>query len=269
MINHLADPQAWAAALASDTRTYHAASLQTEKFIHLSTGDQVPHTFALFYPDRTDLVLLDVDETHPDVAPLLKWEPAPTGELFPHLYGPLPLDAVIRARPHWRPTPIPRSERFPFGAGYDDGSATYDLSTFDWRAVEAALVDARNYWITSVRPDGRPHAVPVWGIWLGDVLGFSSGPNAVKSRNLRSNPKCVAHLESGDTTVILEGTVEPMTGLELDAFVAGYLPKYGLELDTSNPDFGFYRMVPSTARTWLEKAFLQSATLWTFDRQPG
>jgi hypothetical protein len=106
----------------------------------------------------------------------------------------------------------------------------------------------------------------VWGIWLGDVLAYSSGPTAVKQRNLAANPKCVAHLESGDDVVLLEGVVEPLTGHRLEAFLAGYGPKYGMVPDASNPEFGFYAMVPTTVRSWLESSFLASATLWTFSR---
>ena len=263
MIHHLADPTTWAAALASDTRTYEDPAQKDDGFLHLSTAAQVPLTFGRFYSDRSDLVLLDVDETHPVVAEHLKWEPA-EGDLFPHLYAPLPLDAVKRSRYGWVPTRTPQGRGYPHAAGYDDGSAAYDPDVFPWSAVDDALVDARNYWITSVRPDGRPHAVPVWGIWLGDVLAFSTGPEAVKARNLAANPQCVAPLESGDTVVILEGAVEPMTGRHLEAFVAAYDPKYGIRLDPSNPDFGMLRLVPTTARTWLESGFLQSATMWQF-----
>ncbi len=101
MIHHLAEPVAWVAATSQ--RAYEAASLTAEGFIHLSTPTQLSITFARFYADRTDLVLLDVDDTHPEVTELLRWEKIPSGEVFPHLYGPLPVDAVMRARPHWRP----------------------------------------------------------------------------------------------------------------------------------------------------------------------
>ena len=101
MIHHLAEPDAWVAT--TPQRAYEAESLATEGFIHLSTPAQLPITFTRFYADRTDLVLLDVDDTHPVLADLLRWEEIPGGEVFPHLYGPLPLEAVMRARPNWRP----------------------------------------------------------------------------------------------------------------------------------------------------------------------
>lgn len=101
MIHHLAEPGAW--AVTTPQRAYEAASLATEGFIHLSTPAQLSATFARFYAGRTDLVLLDVDDTHSALADLLRWEEIPSGEVFPHMYGPLPVEAVMRVRPHWRP----------------------------------------------------------------------------------------------------------------------------------------------------------------------
>src|SRR3954454_12265322 len=77
--------------------------------------------------------------------------------------------------------------------------------------VDGQMTKSRNYWIASTRPDGRPHAAPVWGVWVDGVLYFSSDARSRKARNLAANPEVVAHLESGDDCVILEGRVEPMT----------------------------------------------------------
>ena len=42
----------------------------------------------------------------------------------------------------------------------------------DWAAVAARLAEARNYWIVTVRADDRPHAAPVWGVWLDGTVWF-------------------------------------------------------------------------------------------------
>ncbi len=77
-------------------------SLATEGFVHLSTAAQVPGVVARFYAGATDLVVLAVD---PDrLADDLRWE-APAHahpdaeERFPHLYGPVPVSAVVAAEP--------------------------------------------------------------------------------------------------------------------------------------------------------------------------
>lgn len=99
MILHITSKQDWSAAQAKGE--YAAPSLETEGFIHFSTDKQAIHVANAFYHGRTDLVLLVVEETR--LKPELKWE-APAGppadliseaDMFPHLYGPLNLDAVI------------------------------------------------------------------------------------------------------------------------------------------------------------------------------
>jgi uncharacterized protein (DUF952 family) len=62
-------------------------------FIHLSAGGQVAGTLAKHFAGQTDLVLLAVDADR--LGERLRWEPSRGGELFPHLYGQLPLEHVI------------------------------------------------------------------------------------------------------------------------------------------------------------------------------
>jgi uncharacterized protein (DUF952 family) len=91
---HITTLDAWAAAKAIGT--YRAASLESEGFIHLSTDAQWPRTLARWFPERTGLVLLVLDETK--LGSEVRYEPA-HGEAFPHLYGALPIAAVIEVRP--------------------------------------------------------------------------------------------------------------------------------------------------------------------------
>jgi uncharacterized protein (DUF952 family) len=66
-------------------------------FIHLSSADQAVETCAKHFAGERDLVLLFVDAAR--LGDRLKWEPSRGGALFPHLYGELELDAVIRVDP--------------------------------------------------------------------------------------------------------------------------------------------------------------------------
>jgi pyridoxine/pyridoxamine 5'-phosphate oxidase len=78
----------------------------------------------------------------------------------------------------------------------------------EWKRVSQQLVESRNYWIATTRPDGRPHTVPVWGVWLDGALHFGTDRRSRKARNLATNQGTVIHLESGDDAVILEGVAE-------------------------------------------------------------
>lgn len=65
-------------------------------YIHMSTSSQVPETAARHYRGRTGLLLLGIDPAA--LAQELVWEPSRGGELFPHLYGPLPHAAAVLLR---------------------------------------------------------------------------------------------------------------------------------------------------------------------------
>jgi len=94
---HIAERAAWetCARLAE----YRTPSLESEGFIHCSTRAQVLETASRYYRGRTDLLLLRLDAVR--LAPELRYEPpAPPRPdagyaLFPHLYGPLPTEAVL------------------------------------------------------------------------------------------------------------------------------------------------------------------------------
>jgi uncharacterized protein (DUF952 family) len=99
-IYHIADERDWRDAL--ETGEYRTSTvgrtLEQEGFIHCSSAAQVAGVAARFYAGRAGLVLLTIDPTR--VRAEVRYEAAPgSGERFPHVYGPLPTDAVTRVEP--------------------------------------------------------------------------------------------------------------------------------------------------------------------------
>ena len=88
-IYHITPHTAWRDALTRGA--YSGDTLATEGFIHCSTGGQIDGTLRRYFIGRTDLVLLQIQTASLGAA--LVFEPA-HGELYPHLYAPLPLSAV-------------------------------------------------------------------------------------------------------------------------------------------------------------------------------
>lgn len=91
----LADAAEWAAAQASGAYDGSAAD-RADGFIHLSTARQLPGTALKHYAGRSGLILASVDLNA--LGDALRWEPSRGGDLFPHIYGPLPLSAAGPAR---------------------------------------------------------------------------------------------------------------------------------------------------------------------------
>lgn len=134
-----------------------------------------------------------------------------------------------------------------------------------WSRASEMLASARNYWIATTRPDRRPHAMPVWGVWLDEMFWFATDRGSRKGRNLASNSALVVHLESGDDVVILEGLAEDATASPLlPRVVDAYEKKYKWRLDASSPEQVIHRVRPRVAFTWLERSFPETATRWLF-----
>jgi uncharacterized protein (DUF952 family) len=93
MILHIARRREWDKALADGS--YTADSLASEGFIHCSTPEQVLGPANALYRGQTDLLLLVIDPAR--LASGLVYEDCyESGQAFPHIYGPLNLDAVLR-----------------------------------------------------------------------------------------------------------------------------------------------------------------------------
>lgn len=99
--------------------------------------------------------------------------------------------------------PEPQKDRPALPDGYGLPESTDGM--LSWEAVEERLVAAQNYWLGSVRPDGRPHSVPRWGVWVDGRFWYDGSPDTVHVRNVEQNPAVTLTLESGSQVVIVEG----------------------------------------------------------------
>ena len=157
--------------------------------------------------------------------------------------------------------PTPDRPQMPeaYGIGADGSSAGELLP---WSKVEEWLLVSRNYWVCTTRSDGRPHAKPVWGIWMEGMVVFSTAPASVTGRNLRRDPRLAIHLESGDEVAILEGEVGRLADDLLERYADAYEAKY----DYRPPPTGEppWALGPEKVLSWIEADFPSTATRWTF-----
>lgn len=147
------------------------------------------------------------------------------------------------------------------------GVVASDPLPWDWAAQR--LTRARNYWIATTRPDGRPHSRPVWGVWLDEGYCFSTGSLAAK--NLRTNAEITVHLEDGDEVLIVEGVAERLADSEgLRRFVDAYNLKYGYDASVAGDEVAdsqgnsgpAFLIRPRVVFGW--RPGLQNATRWSF-----
>ena len=156
----------------------------------------------------------------------------------------------------------PNASRMRLPDGYE--VATGEVPLLEWDHVEQRLTEARQYWLVTVGRGRRPHAVPVWGLWIRWHLFFDGLGTARWARELAENPSITVHLESGEDVVILEGEAEDAVPDPATSALIAQLwqRKYGRLVP--EPARGIYRLRPSLARAWTR--FPEDATRWRFDQ---
>lgn len=150
-------------------------------------------------------------------------------------------------------------------AGPEDSSGL-----LPWSWAEERLTVSHDYWVSTIRPDGRPHVMPVWGIWMGDALWFGSGRQSRKVRNLERDPRCAIATDNALQPVVLEGVAETMTERpSLEAFVAACNAKYesaDMTVEFMDPAANAcLRVRPVTVFALSEDDFLRTPTRWRWE----
>jgi len=165
----------------------------------------------------------------------------------------------------------PRISRPDFPDGYLRDPKTY----LPWSYVEQRMAEALHYWLCTVRPDGRPHSVPRWGVWLDGKLYYDGSPETRHARNLVRNPQVSLHLESGENVVIMYGTAkeERKPTPELAQRLAQAIgKKYGARGYSPKPDQwkqgGLFVFTPKTVLAWTQFINDPDATRFVFDSEP-
>lgn len=148
-----------------------------------------------------------------------------------------------------------------------------DAPPVPWEQVDAALAAAPLFWISTVRPDGRPHVTPLVAVWHAGAVCFSTGAGERKGRNLAANPAVALTtgtnaLHEG-TDLVVEGTAVPVTDdAELRAVAAAFLVKYGEEWRFEVRDGRFhhgpgealvFRVEPTTVLAFGKAPYSQTA----------
>ena len=150
-----------------------------------------------------------------------------------------------------------------------------------WTQARAELRLAPLYWLSTVRPEGRPHVTPLLGIWLDAAGYFCTGSTERKAKNLTQNRHCALTTGSNQLDgldLVVEGEATPVDdNTELRAVADIFEAKYGAHLTALEGTwFGLgnairhrevlvYRLDPTTAFGFGKGASF-SQTRWRFDR---
>ncbi len=156
----------------------------------------------------------------------------------------------------------------------DYGVATDNAGLLPFSHAQERLERALVYWVSTVRPNRRPHTSPLWGVWLDNTLYFDGSPETRRGQNLAANPAVTIHLESGGEgkdVLVLEGNAYQQRGAELadelkQQIAAQYASKYSAEGYRPEPNQwdagGLYAVRVHTIIAWTK--FNTDSTRWRF-----
>jgi PPOX class probable F420-dependent enzyme len=163
----------------------------------------------------------------------------------------------------------PRASR-PHMPGYGILGPAEGTGLLPWTWAEERLTKSHDYWLATVRPDGRPHVMPVWGVWDDGAVWFSSSLGSRKAKNLEVNPRAVVTTDDALDPVIVEGDAKlARDEASIARFTECVNGKYGTDYTV---DFfganGLWRLRPEWAFALHEGDFPGSPTRWVFPSQP-
>lgn len=177
-----------------------------------------------------------------------------------------------RSTPDGRVMVEPRGEQ-PNMPDYGVGGTSWSPLPWSWAAER--LVANRNFWLVTVSGEGRPHALPVWGVWdeTDRRFMFSCGPHARKARNLAANPQAVMMVDDTVECISVEGRATVLdTGHERrEVWIERYVDKYRPAFADISAEFVrshvVIEFVPERAFAIVERdeEFATRATRWVFE----
>ena len=162
----------------------------------------------------------------------------------------------------------PRASR-PHMPGYGIAGPEEGTGLLPWSWADERLRRSHDYWVATVRPEARPHLMPVWGVWHEASLWFSSGKRSRKAKNLASNLHCAVSTDDAYEPVVVEGVVELIVDrAAISNFASLVHDKYSVNYgaDFYNPAVNCtFRLRPTSVFGLTEDDFAGSPTRWSFD----
>lgn len=161
----------------------------------------------------------------------------------------------------------PKASR-PQATGYGFPESTKGLLPWSW--AEQRLKKSHNYWITTVKPNGAPHTMVVWGLWQDGRFLFSTGSKSRKARNLEQNPHCIVCTEHAHEAIIVEGIAEIADMAARRKMLPPYERKYKFDMSSMKDDIlsmkePVFAVRPRLAFAMWEKYFQSRSTRWKFE----
>jgi nitroimidazol reductase NimA-like FMN-containing flavoprotein (pyridoxamine 5'-phosphate oxidase superfamily) len=145
-----------------------------------------------------------------------------------------------------------------------------------WSEARKRLAGGQWYWLATVRPDGRPHVMPLLTVWVDGTLHFCASPASRKAKNLAHHSRCVITTASEGAHLVVEGEATKVRDeARLERVAEVYTSKYGWQPTVrdgafyadgaptaGSPPYELYEVTPTKAFGFGEETF--RPTRWRF-----
>lgn len=158
----------------------------------------------------------------------------------------------------------------PYMPGYGIAGPHEGHGLLPWTWAEQRLVQSRDYWLATVRPDGGPHVMPVWALWGDGAAWFSSSPQSRKTKNMAAERRAVLTTDNPRQPVVVEGVVQRVTEASaIERFTALVNAKYETDLAVAFfVENACFRLEPRRVFSLDDADFTGSPTRWVFGDEP-
>jgi hypothetical protein len=162
--------------------------------------------------------------------------------------------------------PVEPTASRPYMPGYGVQGPEEGTGLLPWSWAVDRLTAAHDYWVATVRADGQPSVMPVWGAWLESSVWFSSSPGSRRARNIGLNGRCTVTTDDPANPVAVEGVAERIVDPEaVEAYTAVTNAKYEVDYTVDfYAENALFAVRPSIVLGLASEDFTGSPTRWTF-----
>jgi F420H(2)-dependent biliverdin reductase len=114
----------------------------------------------------------------------------------------------------------------------------------------ARLAEAEDVWLATVRPEGRPHLVPVWAVFVDEAIYIGTEARAQKVRNVRAHPRAAVSLSDTKDALIVEGVASILESNPPAGVMEAFQRKYDWSFTVGDGKWALVRVVPDKVHSW-------------------
>ena len=148
--------------------------------------------------------------------------------------------------------------------------SAYEDTVIPWADAQAALADARTFWLSTQGPEATAHVRPHFAVWVDSTLYFTANLDSRKARNLARDPRCTIATQNNDLDLVVEGSAAQVADEgTLQRVADAYIAKYGWPDEVRNGAFTATFGAPTAGPPPYDVFAVSPTTIYAFGNGPA